>query len=159
MRIRLHTKFFFQNHLHERGDIVDLPHGVEGPHGSRQVSHDRIDYDPANGLDANRLLGEVRRVPLFDIIGEDDMLVNRPGLPTTLADRPIVDRRGDDRLDRGAHHVAHPADLDAAKGADKDADKAQVAAEPETVKIEAAPEPAKDDDAAVVDALALLGIF
>jgi hypothetical protein len=110
MRIRLHSRTISMS-----GDIVDLPDGVEGPHGSRQVSHDRIDYDPANGLDANRLLGKVKRVPLFDIIEEDDMLGNRPALPTTLADRPVAERRGDDLLDRGAHHVAHPADLEVAK--------------------------------------------
>jgi hypothetical protein len=158
MRIRLHTNFF-QNHLYERGDIVDLPDGVEGPHGSQQVSHDRIDYDPANGLDANRLLGKVKRLPLFDVIGEDDMLVNRPALPTTLADRPVAERRGDDLLDRGAHHVAHPADFEVAKAhVAAEPETAKVDAEPETTKTDAGPESAENDDAAVIDALALLGI-
>ena len=71
MRIRLKTKFFFAGHLHEPGDIVDLPENVEGPYGSRQITHDRIDYDAANGIDANRLLGQVDRVPLFDVVDAD----------------------------------------------------------------------------------------
>ena len=109
MRIRLKAPFFFQNHKYEAGDIVDLPDGVEGPHGSSRVTHDRIDYDVANGIDANRILGEVKRWPLFEIL--EEAVVHKPALPSTLADRPIVDRRGDDQLDRATHHVAHPADL------------------------------------------------
>lgn len=49
---------------------------------------------------------------------------NKPMLPTTLADRPIADRRGDDRLSRGANHVAHPADLELVR------DVTQVGTEP-----------------------------
>jgi hypothetical protein len=45
-----------------------------------------------------------------------------PKNPTTLADRPIADRRGDDALDRAAHTVAHPADLDLADIDDLDED-------------------------------------
>src|SRR5262245_2740395 len=111
MRIRLKAPFFFRNHKYEPGDIVDLPEGIEGPHGSSRVAHDRIDYDVANGIDANRILGEVKRHPLFEILEEESEVSNKPALPSTLADRPIVDRRGDDQLDRGTHHVAHPPDL------------------------------------------------
>lgn len=70
MRIRLKAPFFFQGHLHQPGDIVDLPDGVRGPHKTAQRTLDRIDYDPANGLDANRILGDVLDEPLFDVIEE-----------------------------------------------------------------------------------------
>ena len=72
MKIRLHRPFFFQNHLYAAGEIVDLPEGVEGPHGSEQISPDRISYDTSDGLDANRILGEVRRVPRFDEVKDKE---------------------------------------------------------------------------------------
>lgn len=70
MRIRLKAPFYFRGHLHQPGDVVDLPEGAAGPHRAVQVSVDRISYDPANGLDANRILGEIREEPLFDIVEE-----------------------------------------------------------------------------------------
>lgn len=71
MRIRLKAPFFFNNHRYEPGEIVDLPEGVPGPHKSRAVSPDRIDYDPANGLDANHVPGEVALEPLFDVVEDE----------------------------------------------------------------------------------------
>jgi hypothetical protein len=70
MRIRLNAPFFYNNHRYDIGDIVDLAEGIEGPHGSRQVTLDRISYDTTDGLDANRLLGKVEREPLFEVVEE-----------------------------------------------------------------------------------------
>lgn len=71
MRIRLKAPFFFQNHLYQPGEIVDLPEGVEGPHKSRAVSHDKIDYGTADPIDANRVLGKVELDPLFDVVEDE----------------------------------------------------------------------------------------
>jgi hypothetical protein len=88
MRIRLKAPCFFNNHLCEAGEIIDLPEGMEGPHRARAVSLDRIDYDPKNGLDANRILGEIAMEPLFDVIdgpkktdGEIEKAVKPPPAP------------------------------------------------------------------------------
>lgn len=70
MRIRLKAPFFFQNHRYEAGDIVDLPEGVPGPHRSRSITHDKIDYGTDPSIDANRILGESVLEPLFDVVDE-----------------------------------------------------------------------------------------
>ena len=71
MRIHLHERAFIGGALHERGAIVDLPEGVEGPHRAVQQEAHKIDYDPGNGLDANHTVGKSENVPLFDIVNDD----------------------------------------------------------------------------------------
>lgn len=70
MRIRLKAPFFFNNHLYQPGDVVDLPEGLRGPHRSVQQTPDKIDYDPANGLDANHTPGKIADEALYDVIEE-----------------------------------------------------------------------------------------
>lgn len=71
MRIRLKAPCFFQNHLYQPGEIIDLPEGMEGPHKSRAVSHDQIDYGTDPSIDANRILGTVELEPLFEVVAEE----------------------------------------------------------------------------------------
>ena len=80
-RVRLHTRSFLDNHLHEPGDVVELAPGVEGPHKSRTVSHDRIDYGTNPPVDANRILGEIALDPLFDVIAHEPVVDEKPVLP------------------------------------------------------------------------------
>jgi hypothetical protein len=68
MKIRLHEPFFFQGHLYKRGEVVTLPAGIPGPMRAVRRGADKIDYDPANGIDANHVPGKIEDVPLFDII-------------------------------------------------------------------------------------------
>lgn len=72
MKIRLHARAFIGGVLHERGAIVDLPKGVKGPHRAKEIEQaDKIDYDPSNGLDANRERRRVEDVALYDVVEED----------------------------------------------------------------------------------------
>jgi hypothetical protein len=52
----------------EAGTIIDRPADWKGPHECVRKSHDRIDYDPLNGLDANRILGEMTDEPLYVLV-------------------------------------------------------------------------------------------
>lgn len=101
MRIRLKAPCFFNNHLYQPGDIIDLPEGVEGPHKSRAVSMDRIDYDPKNSLDANRILGDVALEPLFDVV-EDE--------PKTEAEPVALLEKPDEAKSATAQAELHPLD-------------------------------------------------
>ncbi len=71
MKIRLTEPCFFNNHLHQAGDVIDLPEGVRGPHRAVRKSHDRIDYSEDPPIDANRALGQLDDVPLYEIVKED----------------------------------------------------------------------------------------
>jgi hypothetical protein len=54
----------------EAGTIIERPAGWKGPYECVRKSHDRIDYDPINGLDANRILGEMADEPLYVLVEE-----------------------------------------------------------------------------------------
>lgn len=88
MRIRLKAPFFFQNHLYQPGEIVDLPDGVQGPHKSRTVSHDKIDYGTNDPIDANRMLGEVALEALYEEVVEEPAPTADEGRPIALLEKP-----------------------------------------------------------------------
>ena len=71
MLIRLHEPAFIDNHRYNAGDVVRLKPGVKGPHRTIRMSADTIDYDPANGIDANHVPPKMKDVPLFEIVEED----------------------------------------------------------------------------------------
>ena len=71
MRIRLKERMFFMGRMHQPGEIIDLPDGMKGPHKSERVSHDRIDYNIDPAIDANRMPGELKDVPLFDVLPDE----------------------------------------------------------------------------------------
>lgn len=91
MRIRLKAPCFFQNHLYQPGEIIDLPEGMEGPHKSRSVSHDQIDYGTNPSIDANRILGKVELEPLFDVV-EDEPKPEGEGGPVALLEKPDAEK-------------------------------------------------------------------
>ncbi len=71
MKIRLTEPCFFNNHMHQAGEVIDLPDGMRGPHRAERRSHDRIDYQDDPPIDANRMLGRIEDVPLFESVKED----------------------------------------------------------------------------------------
>jgi hypothetical protein len=72
MRIRLLTRTQHPDgHWIERGEVTDWPDDVKPPYRLQQKSADLIDYDPANGLDANHTSGNITDVPLFEEVKED----------------------------------------------------------------------------------------
>ena len=71
MKIRLLAPTQLNGHVHQTGDVVDWPDDVKPPHRMRQMTADRIDYDPANGLDANRIAGQMVDEPLYVEVKED----------------------------------------------------------------------------------------
>lgn len=72
MKIRLLTRAQHPDgSWHDRGAVVDWPEGVRPPHRLQQNTPDVIDYDPANGLDANHMSGHVVDVPLYEEVKED----------------------------------------------------------------------------------------
>lgn len=71
MRIRLKATAFIDGHIRHPGDIVTLPAGVKGPVRIVQKSHDRIDYGTNPPVDANRILGQVEEVPLYDELPDE----------------------------------------------------------------------------------------
>jgi hypothetical protein len=95
-RVRLHGPCFFNNHLHGPGDVIELPKGVEGPHKSRAVSQDKIDYGTDPSIDANRILGEVALDPLFDVIKHeevaDDEVDRKPTAEKKLLEPPDAEK-------------------------------------------------------------------
>jgi hypothetical protein len=71
MRIRLKETCQFGGRLCEAGEIVALPDGVKGPHRATRKSQDRIDYGTKPPLYANRILGEIEDVPLYDVLPQE----------------------------------------------------------------------------------------
>lgn len=71
MRIRLKVPAYINNHRHDAGDVIDLPEGIEGPHRTKRLTHDRIDYGTNPPVDANRILGELDLEPLFDVVHDE----------------------------------------------------------------------------------------
>ena len=69
-RIRISTRCHMDGALREPGYETVLPPGVSGPHRTFQPSVDRIDYDPANGIDANRLIADTKDIPLYTLVEE-----------------------------------------------------------------------------------------
>jgi len=67
-RIRIKDRVFFEGRVREPGEEISLPDGVKGPH--RAVSHaeDRIDYGTNPPIDANRRIGDIEDVPLYDVL-------------------------------------------------------------------------------------------
>ncbi len=67
-RIRITARCHMDGALREPGYETVLAPGVKGPHRTFQPSVDRIDYDPANGIDANRLIAETQDIPLYTLV-------------------------------------------------------------------------------------------
>jgi hypothetical protein len=65
MRIRLLEQAEVDGALREAGYEYDLPDGVKGPHRVERISHDKIEV--LN--DSNRILGEHKDVPLYEVVG------------------------------------------------------------------------------------------
>jgi hypothetical protein len=70
-KVRLLARAFIDNHLYEPGEIVTLKDGDRGPHRAVRNGVLKIDYDPANGLDANRIQDGTHDEPLFVEVKED----------------------------------------------------------------------------------------
>ncbi len=77
-RIRLHETMFIGGRLYDRGEIVTLPDGAKGPHRAVRISHDKIDYSTDPAIDANREIGKLEDVPLFDVVDENGKVVDQP---------------------------------------------------------------------------------
>lgn len=105
MRIRLKAPCFFNNHLYQAGEIIDLPEGMEGPHKSKTVTHDQIDYGTDPSIDANRILGKVDLEPLFDVV-EDEPRPEGESKPAVLLEKP------DAAKDAATVDAMKPANLD-----------------------------------------------
>lgn len=71
-RIRLLTACHIGGKICEAGEIVMLADGDRGPHKAVHRSHDRIDYGTNPPVDANRILGDIIDVPLFEEIEEEE---------------------------------------------------------------------------------------
>lgn len=71
MRIRLTERCHMMGRIHVAGEIVELPDGTKGPHKTVRTSVDRIDYGTTQAVDANRLLGEMEDVPLYEILPDE----------------------------------------------------------------------------------------
>lgn len=70
-RIRLRARCLIDGAIHERGEIVILPAGVRGPHRAERRTADQIDYGDDPPIDANRQLGEIVDVPLYDELPDE----------------------------------------------------------------------------------------
>lgn len=107
-RIRLKVPCFFNNHRHDQGDVIELPEGIAGPHKSRAVTQDKIDYGTDPSIDANRILGEVALDPLFDVIEHDEIKDEKSegdgDAPAGLLEKPDAEKSA------AADEVIHPAD-------------------------------------------------
>jgi hypothetical protein len=68
MRIRMKEKCFFAGKIYETGDEVILPEGMKGPHRAVRKTVDKIDYSTDPAIDANRAIGDMVDVPLYDVI-------------------------------------------------------------------------------------------
>jgi hypothetical protein len=71
MRIRLKEACQFGGRLCAAGDVVTLAEGVRGPHRAVRKTQDRIDYGTSPPIDANRILGDVVDVPLYDEVPDE----------------------------------------------------------------------------------------
>jgi len=81
MRIRIKEKVYFAGRIYEPGEEVILPDGVRGPHRAVARGEDRVDYGTNPPIDANRRLGDIVDVPLYDVISG----------PAAKPDRPMAD--------------------------------------------------------------------
>jgi hypothetical protein len=70
-RIRLREVCQFGGRLCAAGEVVLLPDGIKGPHRATRKSQDRIDYRTNPPIDANRILGEIEDVPLYDVLPDE----------------------------------------------------------------------------------------
>jgi hypothetical protein len=68
MRIRVKERCHFAGKIYEAGDEVILPEGMKGPHRAVRKSMDRIDYSTDPAIDANRAIGDMVDVPLYDVV-------------------------------------------------------------------------------------------
>jgi hypothetical protein len=103
MRIRLRAPCQIAGHVHAAGEIVILPDGVRGPHTTARKSHDRIDYSIDPAIDANRMLGEMEDVPLYDEVDENGNVVEHEQEPahdhvSNLGERDHRGTQGGERL-------------------------------------------------------------
>jgi hypothetical protein len=71
MRIRLKEACQFGGRLCAAGEVVTLAEGVRGPHRAVRKTHDRIDYGTSPPIDANRILGDVVDLPLYDEVHDE----------------------------------------------------------------------------------------
>jgi hypothetical protein len=71
MRIRLKEACQFGGRLCAAGEVVTLAEGVRGPHRAVRKTQDRIDYGTSPPIDANRILGDVVDVPLYDEVHDE----------------------------------------------------------------------------------------
>ena len=69
-RYRLLARAQMHGTLREPGYEFTLAEGERGPHKGVHVSHDKVDNDPANGIDANRIVGNAIDIPLYEEIKE-----------------------------------------------------------------------------------------
>lgn len=69
-KIRLKACAFINNHLCQSGDIVEIDAMDRGPHTTKRLAHDKIDYGQNPPIDANRVLGEIEDIPLFEEVGD-----------------------------------------------------------------------------------------
>jgi len=67
-RIRIKEKVFFEGKVYGPGDILTLPDGIKGPHRAISRNEDRIDYGTNPPIDANRRIGDIEDVPLYDVL-------------------------------------------------------------------------------------------
>jgi hypothetical protein len=68
MRIRLKETCEFAGRIYQRGEELILPDGMKGPMRAQRKLQDRIDYSTNPPIDANRQLGELEDVPLYDVV-------------------------------------------------------------------------------------------
>ena len=73
MRIRLKERCFIGGRLCEPGEVVTLAEGQKGPTRSVRTNSDKIDYGTNPPIDANRRIGEVVDVPLYDVVPDKDV--------------------------------------------------------------------------------------
>lgn len=70
-RYRLTAPAQMDGAVRGRGHEFTLAEGQMGPHRAVRVTHDHIDYDPANGIDANHVPGEMKDEPLYEEVKDE----------------------------------------------------------------------------------------
>jgi hypothetical protein len=78
MRIRVKEKVQFAGKIYEPGEEIILPDGIKGPHRAVRKTLDRIDYSTDPPIDANRQIGELEDVPLYDVVEGTESLDHTP---------------------------------------------------------------------------------
>lgn len=73
MQIRLKERCFIGGRIREVGEIVTLAEGERGPTRAIRKNTDKIDYGTDPPIDANRRLGEVFDVPLFEVVSDKEI--------------------------------------------------------------------------------------